>query len=67
MAGVPRVAAEGMGRQIGGDATLSDLAAARDWVAGRDAVAWQEALPAGSPLSGSQARLVWSELAATPT
>jgi hypothetical protein len=67
MAGVPRVAAEGLGRQLSVDRNLSDLASAREWVAAREPAAWQDALPTGSPLSGSQARLVWAELAATPT
>jgi hypothetical protein len=66
MAGVPRVAAEGLGHQMGTDPSLADLAEAREWVAARDSASWQSALPAESSLSGSQARLIWAELAATP-
>jgi len=65
MAGVPRIAAEGLGEQIGANRSLADLADARDWVASRDVASWNDALPGDAPLSGNQARLVWSELSAT--
>ncbi len=65
MAGVPRIAAEGLGEQMDADRSLADLADARDWVASRDIGSWSGALPDNAPLSGSQARLVWSELSAT--
>jgi hypothetical protein len=69
MAGVPRVAAEGLGKQWVRDrrahaASFSDM---RTWLMARSADQWSEALPAGSPLDGPGCRRIWSALAGVPT
>lgn len=63
MAGVPRVAAEGLGQQLGTGASLPDLASARQWVAGCTTKSWNAAIPGDISLTGKQARLIWTELA----
>lgn len=65
MAGVPRVAAEGMGVQWR-DAEVSvdrGFAGLRNWLSQRPSEDWGRSLPADSPLDGQACRRVWSELA----
>lgn len=68
MAGVPRIAAEGLGRQWHdeglGDASSFD--GMRAWLTQRSPDQWAQALPADSPLDGDGCRRVWSVLAGVP-
>jgi helicase len=65
MAGVPRIAAEGLGRQWSaeGRADASSFIGMREWLAQRSSAEWGQALPSGSPLDGEGCRRVWSVLA----
>jgi DEAD/DEAH box helicase len=65
MAGVPRIAAEGLGRQWGeeGRAAASSFDGMRAWLSGRSPQQWSDALPPQSPLDGDGCRRVWSILA----
>ena len=66
MAGVPRVAAEGLAKRWSG---LSDEARSfegvRGWLGGLPVKEWDLALPADGALSGRQCRTVWAALAGT--
>lgn len=69
MAGVPRIAAEGLGLQWkaedrGNASSFSDV---RSWLAQRSSQQWSESLPTDSPLDGDGCRAVWSELAGVPS
>jgi hypothetical protein len=65
MAGVPRIAAEGLGRlwtaQGGGEP--GSFEGLREWLTERHQSDWQDALPVESPLDGQSAQRVWGELA----
>jgi len=65
MAGVPRIAAEGMGllfKHQGG--TQPDgFKGLRTWLAARSEQDWQGALPTDSPIDGRDARHIWTTLA----
>lgn len=65
MAGVPRIAAEGLGQQwvIDGHTEASSFKDMRNWLVNRSSQQWEQALPAGSPLDGPACRQVWSVLA----
>ena len=69
MAGVPRIAAEGLGRQWGqeGLGEASSFTDMRAWLAQRSPEQWSKALPAESPLDGDGCRRVWSILAGVPS
>jgi len=64
MAGVPRIAAEGLGQQWAqeGRATAAGFDVMRVWIAQRSSEQWARALPDQSPLDGEQCRRVWSVL-----
>jgi hypothetical protein len=65
MAGVPRIVAEGLGRQWAADGhtAATSFREVRDWLATLDAGQWSQALPPGSSLDGTDCRRVWSVLA----
>ncbi len=65
MAGVPRIAAEGLGAQWAaeGNAPAASFDSLRTWLAGRTTSQWAAAMPADSPLDGAGCRQVWSVLA----
>jgi hypothetical protein len=65
MAGVPRIAAEGLGQQRVNDlhTETSSFKDMRDWLIDRSLREWEQALPTGSPLDGGGCRQVWSVLA----
>lgn len=65
MAGVPRIAAEGLGHQwtAEGHTSATSFTDVRAWLGDRTADQWAEALPQGSPLDGRSCRQVWSVLA----
>jgi helicase len=63
MAGVPRVAAEGMARQLRDQSVVVEtFAGVRDWVSGLDERAWSAALPTESAMTGEQCRRAWATL-----
>lgn len=68
MAGVPRVAAEGLGQQLANEAqsVATSFDSVRRWLAARSPQEWDRALPPNSPLDGSGCRRVWSVLAGIP-
>jgi len=68
MAAVPRIAAEGLGRQwkAEGQETASSFERMRAWLAQRSPQQWSDALPVDSPLDGEGCRRVWSALAGVP-
>jgi hypothetical protein len=65
MAGVPRIAAEGLGRQWTdeGHTSATSFNDVRTWLGDRTPDQWAQALPPGSPLDGDGCRRVWSVLA----
>lgn len=65
MAGVPRIAAEGLGAQLTaeGNAPAAGFVGLRAWLGGRSTAQWAAAMPADSPLDGAACRRVWSVLA----
>jgi helicase len=65
MAGVPRIAAEGLGRQwtAEGHASATSFNDVRSWLTNRTQDQWSQALPQGSPLDGGACQRVWSVLA----
>jgi hypothetical protein len=65
MAGVPRLAAEGMGVQLAELATQQGegFHGLRTWLEQRSDGDWQQALPRNSPIDGPGARRVWRTLA----
>ncbi len=68
MAGVPRVAAEGLAdRWRASEVTAETFSDIRKWVGGRSEADWQAALPTGSPLSGGECRRVWTALTGMST
>jgi replicative superfamily II helicase len=68
MAGVPRVAAEGLARQWREEqpADVAGFDGMREWLSSRPADQWQSAMPQDSPLNGPGCRRVWAELAGAP-
>jgi hypothetical protein len=68
MAGVPRIAAEGLGQQWNqeGRGDPGSFEGLRGWLAGRSTDQWSHALPADSPLDGAGCQRVWSALSGTP-
>lgn len=68
MAGVPRIAAEGLGQQwvSEGNASAATFGDVRVWLTTRSEVQWSQALPIRSPLSGSSCKQIWSVLAGLP-
>jgi hypothetical protein len=68
MAGVPRIAAEGLGSQwrAEGQQPASSFDRIRSWLTRRSAQQWSDALPAESPLDGEGCRRLWSVLAGIP-
>lgn len=68
MAGVPRVAAEGLAESWrSSGATAQTFADLREWISSRDDAAWTSALPSNSPLSGPECRQLWGALAGIPS
>jgi helicase len=66
MAGVPRVAAEGLAerwRGLSGEA--HSFKGVRDWLESLPAQDWDSAVPADGALTGRQCRTVWTTLAGT--
>lgn len=65
MAGVPRIAAEGLGQQwtAEGNASAASFNDVRSWLANRSSGQWAQALPQESSLDGAGCRQVWSVLA----
>jgi hypothetical protein len=68
MAGVPRIAAEGLGAQwrAGEQGTAGSFEGLRSWLNERSVDQWTQALPSNSPLDGAACRRVWSVLAGLP-
>lgn len=63
MAGVPRIAAEGMADLWRSASTTAEtFADVRAWVSERTTADWQAALPGGTPLTGQECRSVWETL-----
>jgi helicase len=63
MAGVPRVAAEGLATAWrASETTASTFADIRSWVGRMTDDDWHAALPTGAPLSGAECRRLWSAL-----
>jgi helicase len=69
MAGVPRIAAEGLGAQWreGEHGAPRSFDGLRSWLKDLSIDQWKDALPADSPLDGAACRRVWSVLAGCPT
>ena len=68
MAGVPRVAAEGLAdRWRGAQQTATTFPELRRWVDDLPLDAWDEAVTGRESLSGSDARTVWTALAGVET
>ena len=66
MAGVPRIAAEGLARQwVDGGRRGETFAEVRDWVAQRQDTDWGHAMPDAAPVSGRECRLAWQALTGT--
>ena len=69
MAGVPRIAAEGLGghwRASEGEITGS-FERLRTWLNNTSLDQWTDSLPKGSPLDGASCRRIWSVLAGLPS
>lgn len=65
MAGVPRIAAEGLAQQwtAEGHTVATSFKDVRNWLAERSPDRWTEALPTTSPLGGEACKAVWAALA----
>jgi helicase len=66
MAGVPRIAAQGLAvrwREHGDAASFSDV---REWLSQLDNRVWDSALPAGASLTGEECVNVWRALGGVP-
>jgi hypothetical protein len=68
MAGVPRIAAEGLAdRARAGNVSLATLAGIREWLRTRTPGEWAQTLRTDSEITGSQCRRIWSELSGERT
>jgi helicase len=69
MAGVPRIAAEGLGAQwrAAEEGTVGSFEGLRGWLNDRSTAQWTDSLPPDSPLDGAACRRVWSVLAGLPS
>jgi hypothetical protein len=68
MAGVPRVAAEGLAEAWRAEGrTAQSFESVRSWLRDLNEGSWNEALAPDSPLSGTECRRVWGFLAGEPS
>lgn len=66
MAGVPRIAAEGLAQQWKLHGNPDSFADVRHWLSQLDNGTWNAALPAGTPLTGRDCVSVWKALGGVP-
>lgn len=67
MAGVPRIAAEGLAQLARNDnADLSSFGQMREWIAHRTPQEWASTLPSSASLTGDQCQSLWTELSGEP-